>query len=262
MNRIWAALDRSVHEFIMRIIWTIAKREYKLYFASPAAFIAAFLILLVVGYLFYGSLVYATNQQVALGVEVVFNPLAFMLMLITPALTTRLLSGERSAGTIELLLTAPVREWQLVLGKWLGALLFVASILLVSVIYPFILNRFIVPGIDTGPLISGYLGLLLFSAALIAVGVFISALFSNQIATFLATLFVLIFLWWMFGLIGQVGALAGGASQLFRYLDFQSHFYDNLILGILDLRDIVYYLSITIVALFLSAVTLESRRWR
>jgi hypothetical protein len=66
----------------------------------------------------------------------------------------------------------------------------------------------------------------------------------------------------MFGLIGQVGALAGGASQLFRYLDFQSHFYDNLILGILDLRDIVYYLSITIVALFLSAVTLESRRWR
>lgn len=246
----------------MRNIWTIAKREYKLYFASPVAFIAAFLILLVVGYLFYGSLVYASNQQIALGVEVVTNPMAFMLMLITPALTTRLLAGERSAGTIELLLTLPLREWELVLGKWLGALLFVISILLVSLVYPVILNQFVEPGLDSGPLIGGYLGLLLFSAALIAVGIFISSLFSNQIAAFLATLFALIFLWWMFGIIGRVDLLGGGAAEVSRYLDFQSHFYENMILGILDLKDIVYYLSITVLSLFLSSIVLEIRRWR
>jgi ABC-2 type transport system permease protein len=248
----------------MSNIWTIAKREFGQYFASPVAYAIAFVILAVLGIFFFLNIQVATSPQgsgYVPTVAITIGPLATLLMLITPAITTRLLAEERRLGTIELLLTAPVRDGELVVGKWLGAFLFMVVLVAISFIYPVILNQFIDPGIDQGPLVTGYLGLLLLSASLVAIGVFISSLFSNQIAAFATTMGVLLFLWWVLSPIVQVAGPAASWAQVLSYLDYGSHFNDALAQGILDLRDIVYYLSVTALALFFGVVSVEYRRW-
>lgn len=245
----------------MRNIWTIASREYKLYFSTPAAYLIAFMILLVEGILFYLNVQVAAQQQFVPGVEVVLGPLGTLLMLATPAITTRLLSDEQRMGTIELLLTAPVRDWELVVGKWLGAFLFLLTIIAITLVYPILLNQFVDPGIDQGPLLSGYLGISLLTAAMVAIGVAVSSWFSNQIATFATTLGILVLLWWIVGPIAQVLGAVSSASQLFQYLDLSQHFYENLIRGIIDLRDITFYVSLTALGLFVGTMSVETRRW-
>jgi ABC-2 type transport system permease protein len=250
----------------MHNIWTIAKREYQLYFSSPVAYVLAFFMLMIVGLFFYASVSYATNpigmqQGYVPGVSDVLQPLGVILILLTPALTTRLLAEERRLGTIELLMTAPVRDWELVVGKWLGAMLLLLTFLAVTIIYPFILNQMVSPGIDQGPLISGYLGLILLCSSIIAVGVFISSLFSNQIAAFVTTMGAVIFLWWIIGVIVQVASALGAGPEWLSYLDYSGHFYDNFLRGVLDMRDVIYYLSITVLALFFGTVSVETRRW-
>jgi ABC-2 type transport system permease protein len=188
-------------------IWTIARREYKAYFASPVAYIVAFLILAVVGGLFTASVFFtmqAMGQVPPPGVQVITGTLMFVLVFASPALTMRLLSEEQRLGTMELLLTAPVRDWELVVGKWLGAFLFVLTIIALTIFYPLVLNALVDPGIDQGILISGYLGVILVSGAFLAIGVAISSLFTNQVASFLATFGVLIFFWWIFAILAQV----------------------------------------------------------
>ncbi|MFC1878619.1 ABC transporter permease [Chloroflexota bacterium] len=250
----------------MANIWTIAKREYKLYFVSPAAYVVAFVILIVVGIFFYLNLSIASDPQQAGGYvpggDVTLYPLATMLVLVIPAITTRLISDEQRMGTIELLLTAPVRDSELVIGKWLGGLLLILTIVAVTLVYPLVLNQYVEPGIDQGPLVSGYLGIALMCASLVAIGVFVSSLFSNQVASFVVTLGVMIFMWWVLGPIAQVLGPAASGSQIVGYLDFQAHFFDNLVRGVIDLADVVYFVSLTTLALFLSSVVVETRRWR
>jgi ABC-2 type transport system permease protein len=247
----------------MHNIWTIAKREYSMYFASPVAYMATFIILLVLGIFFYLNLQIATLQQGFIpGVDAVLYPLATLLIFITPAITTRLLAEEQRLGTIELLLTAPVRDWELVVGKWLGGFLLLLTIILITLIYPMILNQLVDPGIDQGPIVSGYLGVILLSAAMVAVGVAISSLFNNQIAAFITTLGVLLLLWWIIGPIARVLGPTSSSAELINYLDFNNHFATNLVRGVIDLADVVYYLSVTALALFLGTMSVEIRRWR
>jgi ABC-2 type transport system permease protein len=244
-------------------IWTIARREYKAYFASPVAYIVAFLILAVVGGLFTASVFFtmqAMGQVPPPGVQVITGTLMFVLVFASPALTMRLLSEEQRLGTMELLLTAPVRDWELVVGKWLGAFLFVLTVIALTIFYPLVLNALVDPGIDQGLLISGYLGVILVSGAFLAIGVAISSLFTNQVASFLATFGLLIFFWWIFAILGQVSG--PGTGEVMRYLDISGNFYDNLIQGLVELSDVVYILSLTALALFLGSVSVEMRRWR
>jgi ABC-2 type transport system permease protein len=243
-------------------IWTIAKREYNLYFSSPVAYMMAFVVFLVLGIFFYLNLQVAMQQQGYVpGAEIIMAPLATLLVLITPAITTRLLAEERRLGTIELLLTAPVRDWELVVGKWLGAFFMLLTIVAITMIYPLLLNQLVDPGIDQGPLLSGYLGLALLSASMVAVGVFISSLFSNQIAAFVTTLGGLIFLWWVLSPIAQVTGPLGSNSELIAYLDYSGHYFNTLLRGVIDLKDVVFYLSVTALALFFGTVSVEIRRW-
>ena len=242
----------------MRNIWTIAKREYKLYFTTPMAYMVAFLYLLVLGLIFHTSLIQSLYQQYAPGVEIVVGPMVTLILFVTPAITMRLLAGEQGSGTIELLLTAPVRDWELVIGKWLGGFLFMFSLLAVTWVYPIILNNLVDPGIEQGTLITGYLGLILMSASLIAIGVAVSSLFKNQNAAFFATLGVFLLFW----LIGIPSQASGGGGGVFAYLDIRNHFYSNLFYGVIDLSDVIYYLSLTTLALFLGSVSIETRRWR
>src|SRR5512137_331131 len=121
----------------MHNIWTITKREYNLYFSSPVAYMMAFVVFLVLGIFFILNLQVASSQQGYVpGAEIVMAPLATLFVLITPAITTRLLAEERRLGTIELLLTAPVKDWELVVGKWLGGFLLLDTIIAITLVYP------------------------------------------------------------------------------------------------------------------------------
>jgi ABC-2 type transport system permease protein len=243
----------------MRNIWTIAKREYKLYFATPIAYIVAFFLLIILGFLFYVNLTAAALQQYAPGVEIILGPMVTLLIFGTPAITMRLLAEEQRMGTIELLLTAPVRDFELVVGKWLGGFLFLVSLVAVTWIFPIVLNWMSDPGIDQGPLMTGYLGIVLICAALIAIGVAVSAFFSNQISAFFVTLGVVLLLW-LIGMPARATGAIGGS--LLSYLDFSEHFYQTLYQGVIDLADVVYYLSVTALALFIGTIAIEFRRWR
>jgi ABC-2 type transport system permease protein len=147
----------------------------------------------------------------------------------------------------------------LVIGKWLGSLCFIFIVLLITWVYPIILNGLVDPGIDQGVLVSGYLGLFLMFGAFLAVGVAVSSLFSNQIAAFFTTLGIILALW-MIGFPATVMGAAGG--DLLKYLDMSEHFYPTFYQGIIELKDIVYYLSVSALALFLGSISVETRRWR
>ena len=248
----------------MRNIWTIAKREYDHYFSSPIAYVVAFAILLVLGIIFALNLYYYVQNAFQLGgqtpdVSPVTGSFTFMLVLSVPALTMRLVSDENRMGTMELLLTAPVRDAELIIGKWLGGFLFILTIIAVTLIYPIILNNLIQPGLDQRVMMSSYLGVILVSGAFLAIGVGISAMFENQIAAFFATMATFVFLWWLVGFPANLVPVGG---EVFRYLDMKSHFYDTLNIGVIQLGDIVYYLSLIALGLFTGTAAVEMRRWR
>jgi ABC-2 type transport system permease protein len=243
----------------MRNIWVIAEKEYKHFFISPIAYVMALALLLIVGILFYINILAASVQQYAPGVEVILSPMVTLLLFMTPAITMRSIAEENKSGTMEILLTSPVRDWEVVIGKWLGGLLLMATLLLLTWFFPIILNQMIKPGIDQGVMLTGYLGIFLLSGAFLAIGVWISSLFSNPIAAFLGTLgFSLVF--WLIGLFQQASGATG--DSILTYLSLNEHFYNTFMRGIIDLKDVVYYLSVIILALFLGTVSVEARRWR
>lgn len=259
----------------MRNIWTIAKREYDHYFISPIAYVVAFLILLTIGILFSINLLsYMQNAFQLYGATPDIGPVTgafgFLLVLSIPALTMRLLADEARMGTLELLLTAPVRDFELVAGKWLGSLLFILSIVAVTLIYPIILNGLVIgnftilsplvsPGIDRQLMLSSYLGVILLAASFLAIGVGISAVFTNQIAAFFVTLSTFVFLWWLIGFPANV--LQGPSAEVFRYLSMQTHFYEAFNQGRIYLTDIVYFVSLIALGLFTGTTAVEIRRW-
>lgn len=243
----------------MRTVWTIAAREYRHYFISPLAYVGAAIIFLVLGGIF--------SLNVGFGLpagnlnpdgRMVIQPLVIVLMFVTPAFTMRLLAEEQRMGTLELLLTAPVRDWELVLGKWLGSMGFMLTILAGTWVFPILINQFTDPGIDQGVLVSAYIGLVGLVGAVLAIGVFSSSLFSSPAASYVVGVGVVLLLW----IIGGVRAGLSPASQLVAYLGLLNHFYDNLYQGILDLGDLLYYVSLTALGLFLASQVVESRRWR
>jgi ABC-2 type transport system permease protein len=246
----------------MRNVWIIARREYKLFFISPVAYVVAFFFMILLGWFFYSALrdaiIQATYQSYAPTVQVVISPLVTLLLFVMPAITMRSIAEEMRMGTMELLLTAPVKDWELVVGKWLGAFLFMLTLLAITWVFPIVLNFLVKPGIDQGILISGYLGLILMVASLVAVGVFISSLFNNQLVVFVISLAIVLVFW----LVRPASSTTGGlGNQILTYLNFIDH-YLNFYQGTIDLSDVVYYLSLTSLALFLGTVSVEIRRWR
>ncbi len=250
----------------MRNIWTIARREYSRFFSSPVAYVVAFLILLTMGVMFSLTMLVYSQQAFSGGFSGpppapdlggITGTFTFLLVLSVPALTMRLVADETRMGTMELLLTAPVRDWELIIGKWLAGFLFMLTILAVTLVYPLILNSYISPGIDQMLMLSQYLAMILISAAFLALGVGMSALFTNQLSALFATLAVLVVVWWLIGFPAQY-VTAG--SSFFQYLDLRSHF-DALNGGTINLSDVVYPLSLTALGLFIGTTAVEVRRW-
>jgi ABC-2 type transport system permease protein len=249
----------------MRNIWTIAKREYDQYFVSPVAYVVAFAILLTSGVLFAINFYFFTqNAFQNFGAVPDFAPISgtfvFLLVLSTPALTMRLISDEARMGTLELLLTAPIRDHELVIGKWLGAMLYILSLLVVTLIYPIVTSRFVTPGIDWNVILTSYLGMILLAGVFLALGTAVSAMFTNQITAFFVSLALFITLWWLVGFPANV--VTGDSARLFEYLDMKTHFYGALDSGVINLSDIVYFVSLIALGLFTGSAAVEMRRWR
>jgi ABC-2 type transport system permease protein len=253
----------------MKTLWTIAKREYNQYFNSPIAYVVMFMIMLVLGIIF--AIVVRSSMESALQSQSfggstpapdntpITGNIVFLLVFSIPALTMRLVSDEMRMGTMELLLTAPVRDWELIVGKWLGAFLFILTIVALTLVYPLIMNSLVINGLDQGKLLASYIGVMLVASALLGMGVGISSMFSNQIAAFFLTMGIFIFMWW---LVGFPAGLVQGNSSIFQYLDMKAHFYDTFNTGKIMLADIIYYLSLTVLGLFVGTSAVEMRRWR
>jgi ABC-2 type transport system permease protein len=248
----------------MRNIWTIARREYRHYFTSPIAYIAALLALLTVGIYFVVIIYYLTNQSYynnsAPGVDIIVGPLATVFLFATPALTMRLLADEQRMGTLELLLTTPIRDGELVVGKWLGAFLFMLTIIGITLVYPIVLNKLTSPGIDQGVLISAYIAIILLSAVFLAIGTAMSSFFTNQFAAFFATLAVLILFWWLIRLPTYI-IQNDSINNIFNYLDLNGRF-NSMVGGTMSISDVIYPISLTALGLFLGSIAVEIRRWR
>jgi ABC-2 type transport system permease protein len=230
----------------------IAERELKTYFVSPVAYVVTALFLLIAGYLF-SVILLNTNDAT---IRYLMSNISVVWLFITPAITMRLLAEEVRTGTIELLLTSPLRDIEVIIGKYLGALGFVLVMLLFTLYYPALLFMFGNP--DVGPMLSGYLGLVLQGAAFVAVGLFASSLTQNQIVSAILTFAILLLMWLSESVANFIGR---PASEVMRYLSVTSHFQD-FPRGVIDTTHIVYFLSIIVASLFLSFLSLQSRRWR
>lgn len=245
----------------MRNIWTIAKREYNAYYNSPLAYVIMAVLFLWIGVIFALDLIYSTSNPFfaqALNPTRYLGSLIVIIMLSAPLITMRLISEEARTGTLELLLTAPLRDWELVTGKWLGAFLFMLTTLALTIIFPIMVNGMTDPGIDWVQTASSYLGMLLAIAAFLAIGVGISAIFTNQFAAFFTTFGALLVMW---VLIGAPASLLPVGAELFSYLDMSSHF-SGFTQGNINLTDVLYYISLTALGLFTGNIAVEYRRWK
>ncbi|MBL8049865.1 MAG: ABC transporter permease subunit [Anaerolineales bacterium] len=248
----------------MNNIWTIAKREYDTYFNSPLAYVVMLAILLPLG-IFFTLILLFSSQNAMFGGGAAPDTLqinwlfVFLMVFLGPAITMRLISDEARMGTLELMLTAPIKDFEFVAGKWLGALMFVLSIAVVTIVFPIVLNNFVSPGIDWKTVISSYIGLILVSSAMLSLGVGISAIFNNQFAAFFVTLGLFFFLWFFVNM--PVSLLQGG-GEILNYLSLSYHFAQNINQGNMTLAGITYYLSLTALGLFIGTSAIEIRRWR
>lgn len=252
-------------------VWPVFKKELRLYFTSPVAYAVGTIFLLIAGYFFYSIFAFFTmasmqammNPAMARELNVtdsvmrpLFSNVSVILLLIMPLLTMRLIAEERRAGTIELLLTYPVRDGAVLAGKYLAALALYAMMIGLTLVYPGMVAYF--AELEWGPLATGYLGLLLMGAAFLAVGLFASALTENQIVAAVITFGVLLMFW----VIGWSADYAGGAfGRVLAHLSILEH-NESFSRGVLDTKDVIYYLNFTALALFLTLRALEARRWK
>lgn len=237
----------------MRATLAIAERELKAYFLSPVGYVVIAGFLLLASYMFYLPLVVMGEPSMR---HWTYN-IIIILIILVPALTMRLIAEERKTGTIEVLATSPVTDSQIVLGKFLGCAGFYAVMLALTLVFPFILSRLGKP--EMGPIFASYLGLFLFGASFVAIGLLASALSKSQVVGFVTAFVVLLFLFlieWM----AQAGS-GGWIATVIGYIGIQQHL-ENFSKGIIDTKDIIFYLSVVALCLLLSIRAMQAWKWR
>lgn len=234
----------------MRNIWIIARRELRGYFDSPIAYIVIVSFLATAGWMFFSSLFLIGRADM----RTFFQPSPFSpameLLLLAPAITMRLVAEERKSGTLELLTTMPITDTSVILGKFLSAFLLIAAALGLTLVYPISIS-FIGP-LDWGPVISGYLGMLLFAATLLSIGLLCSTFTENQIIAFIVSMLactVLYYIYWLQFFMPE------SLAPIVEYVSVSFHL-DNLARGVIDSRDVLYYVTFTAGALLLSVRSL------
>jgi ABC-2 type transport system permease protein len=254
----------------VRNISAIARRELQAYFASPIAYIVIGFYALLFGYFFYALLFFFERQSMQMGMgmgptsmnvnQMLISPLlmnaSVVVLFVLPMITMRTYAEEKRSGTIELLLTSPLTDWQIILGKFVGAMGLYAAMLAVTLLHIGILFAFGNP--EWKPIATGYLGLLLMGGCFISVGLLISSLTKNQIVAGMVTFAVFLLLW----VINWMGSAMGPTGQaILSHLSITEH-YDDFARGIIDTTHLVYYISFIAFGLFLTARSVDSERWR
>jgi len=239
----------------MKNIYIIFKKELANYFNSAIAYIFMAVFLLVSSWLFFQSF-FIANQA---SMRSYFFYLPWIFLFLTPAITMRLISEEKKSGTIELLLTLPVKDWEVILAKFFSALAFLAVMLILSLPIPLIIFH-LGTAVDLGPIVGGYLGSLLVGAAFLALGLFISTLNKNQIISFVLALAAGFFIF-ILGVDFVLMSVPGFLAKILSFLSLGSHF-ENIAKGVIDSRDLVYYFSFIYLFLYLSEKALASRNWK
>jgi len=254
----------------MRNAWTICRKELGSYFASPVAYILLIMFGLIFGFFFWNALGVFVLEGIEMQMrgqsfpmnlnEQIIRPLLQNVSVIglffIPMITMRLFAEEKRTGTIELLATSPVRDMEIIVGKWMAAMVLYSCLLLFTAVNFAFLFKYGTP--DWKPLAMGYLGLLLQAGALLAIGTFISTLTKNQIIAGAATFGVVLLLW----VIGWVGEYESATwSRALSYLSMITHF-DSFGKGVLDSKDAIFYITVIFLGLFFTARSMESLRWR
>ncbi len=255
----------------MKSIWIMAKKELKIYLFSPMAYILSAFFLLISGFFFYNIVTWFGSQsarmmqnptyanQLSLNkmvFEPYFNNIAIILIFLIPLLTMRLLSDEKKMRTDELLLTSPLKMSSIIMGKYLAALIIYVLILMLSVTHTLFIFLHGNPQII--PLLTSYLGLFLIGAVFIAIGILASSLTENQMIAAVISFSTILLIW----VLSWIGEGAGPEWKgILSYLSFFSHF-QNLLKGVVDTKDLVYYFSFTFTGLYLAYMVSEFRKWR
>jgi ABC-2 type transport system permease protein len=230
----------------------ISRREIRTYFNSPVAYIVVTVFTVISSYLFFSQL-FAQKQA---DLRQLFQFMPFIFMFVVPAVTMRLLADEKASGTLELLSTMPVSDWEVVVGKFLAALALVATAIGLTLVFA-ISVRLLGP-LDRGPAIGGYIGALLMGGAYVAIGVMCSAFTRNSIVAFIAS-FGISFALYLFGRLTQF--VPESLQPLVAFLSIDGHF-ESIGRGVIDTRDVIYYLSVIGTCLLVATTALESRRWK
>jgi ABC-2 type transport system permease protein len=248
----------------------IARKELRAYFASPIAWVVLGFFALMFGFFFYSLLLYFDRQSMQAGgfgggptvnvneqfLRPVFMNATVIFLFVLPMVTMRTYAEEKRSGTIELLLTAPLTDFQIIFGKFLGAMGLFASMLAITLVHIGIL--FIFGNPEWRPIVTTYLGLLLMGGCFISLGLLISSLTKNQIVAGMITFGVFLMLWvinWLASFFGPT------TQQVLNYLSFTDHL-DDFTKGVIDTKHLVYYVSFITFGLFLTARSVDTERWR
>ncbi len=244
----------------MSPMMTIAKREFRSYFDSPLAYVVICLSFLGLGgmfFMFRGGFWQIDRANVQGLFE--YLPLGLS-MLVIPVVTMRLLAEEKRTGTLEMLITLPVSDSDVILGKYIGALGLVLTLIAATLVYPIAMFKWPwnLGPLDWGPVFAGYFGLALFAAASVAIGLLVTALTESQSIAFFITFFILVAMWFIPELATTV--VTGPFGDALQFVGFQTRL-DGFIRGLIDTRDVVFFLSVTAVALAVAFRALERRKW-
>jgi ABC-2 type transport system permease protein len=235
----------------MTNVLAVAERELRNYFVSPLAYVVIFLFLLPSGLLFQAIL----NSSRQASMDGLLSNVSVLFLLIVPLISMRLLSEELRTGTIELMLTKPVQEWEVVVGKYLASLALIILMLVLSLVYLGVLVLFH-GNPDGGPVITGYIGAVLQGATFLAVGLWASSLSQNQIVSALIA-FVLLLILWLAQPFG--GLIPGVAGQIFTYLSITNHS-QQFTSGVITSQDLIYFFTVIGAGLVLATLSLQTRR--
>ena len=236
----------------MHNVLPIFKRELRGYFDSPVAYVVITAFLLVTGWFFTTNFFVVAQADL----RVIFSIIPFIFLFFTPAITMKLISEERKGGTMELLVTMPISDAAIVVGKYLAALALLVASILPTLVY--LMTVSILGDVDPGPAIGGYLGLILMGAAYIAIGTYGSSLSDSQVIAFIVSFFIT----FLFFLLDKIlFLLPTWLVSWVEYLSIENHF-QNISRGVVDSRDLIYYLSLIGIALYLASRSLAARRWR
>lgn len=251
----------------MRNMMAIAERELRAYFSSPIAYVVIGIFALLYGYFFYALLEYFMRQSMGEGAQgqtmninqmligpVLVNSTVIFLFLF-PLITMRTYSEEKRSGTIELLLTSPITDFEIIMGKFFGAMLLYLAMLAVTLLHMGVLFYYGNP--EWKPILTGYLGMILMGGCFLSLGLFISSLSKNQIVAAVATFGVFLMLW----VINWIGTFMGPTTQaVLAHLSITDHF-DDFSRGIIDTKHLIYHVSFIAFGLFLTMKSVDSERW-